>query len=102
MPVTELPQPTPAAEVILADATPYRHAPRVAGEGHIRPAQKQALELATVIVPKAMGFDAQKPNGWAVQLGAIVGALPYVFILLGFALLLIAFPAIVTWLPGQM
>jgi Flp pilus assembly protein TadD len=70
VPVTELPQPTPAAEVILADATPYRHAPRVAGEGHIRPAQKQALELATIIVPKAMGFDAKKPDGWAVQLGA--------------------------------
>ena len=70
VPVTELPQPTPAAEVILADASPYRRAPRVAGEGHIRPAQKQALELATVLVPKAMGFDAEKPSGWAVQLGA--------------------------------
>ena len=70
VPVTELPQPAPAADIILADAAPYRRAPRVAGESHIRPAQKQALELATVIVPKAMGFDAQKPNGWAVQLGA--------------------------------
>ncbi|ABF53620.1 SPOR domain-containing protein [Sphingopyxis alaskensis] len=70
VPVTELPQPAPAAQIILADATPYRHAPRVAGEGHIRPAQKQALELATVMVPKAMGFDARKPDGWAVQLGA--------------------------------
>ncbi len=70
VPVTDLPQPAPAADVILADAAPYRHAPRVAGEGRIRPAQKQALELATVIVPKAMGFDAKKPGGWAVQLGA--------------------------------
>lgn len=70
VPVTELPQPKPAGEVILADAAPYRAAPRVAGEGRIRPAQKQAIELATVLVPKAMGFDAKKPSGWAVQLGA--------------------------------
>lgn len=70
VPVTELPQPKPAGEVILADAAPYRAAPRVAGEGRVRPAQKQALELATVLVPKAMGFDAKKPAGWAVQLGA--------------------------------
>jgi tripartite ATP-independent transporter DctM subunit len=32
----------------------------------------------------------------------IVGALPYVLILIGFAFLLIAFPSIVTWLPSQM
>lgn len=70
VPVTELPQPGPAGEVIMADAAPYRAAPRAAGEGHIRPAQKQALELATLLVPKAMGFDAKKPAGWAVQLGA--------------------------------
>lgn len=70
VPVTELPQPKPASEVILADVAPYRAAPRVAGEGRIRPAQKQALELATVLIPKAMGFDAKKPAGWAVQLGA--------------------------------
>jgi Flp pilus assembly protein TadD len=70
VPVTELPQPKPAGEVILADAAPYRAAPRVAGEGRIRPAQEQALELATVLIPKAMGFDAKKPDGWAVQLGA--------------------------------
>lgn len=70
VPVTELPQPKPAGEVILADAAPYRAAPRVAGEGRIRPAQKQAIELATVLIPKAMGFDAKKPTGWAVQLGA--------------------------------
>ncbi|MGH6695930.1 SPOR domain-containing protein [Sphingopyxis sp.] len=70
VPVTELPQPKPAGEVILADAAPYRAAPRVAGEGRVRPAQQQAIELATVLIPKAMGFDAKKPTGWAVQLGA--------------------------------
>ena len=72
VPVTELPQPQPqpAGEMILAEATPYRAAPRVAGEGRIRPAQQQALELATVLIPKAMGFDAKNPDGWAVQLGA--------------------------------
>lgn len=72
VPVTELPQPKPAqAEVILADAAPYRAAPRdVREQGRIRPAQKQALELATKILPKAMAFDAKKPSGWAVQLGA--------------------------------
>src|SRR3546814_14855248 len=70
VPVTELPQPQPAGEMILAETTPYRAAPRVAGEGRIRPAQQQALELATVLVPRAMGFDAKNPDGWAVQLGA--------------------------------
>lgn len=69
VPVTELPQPKPAGAVIMADAAPYRAAPRVAGDsGVLRPAQKQALELATRIVPKA--FDSKKPTGWAVQLGA--------------------------------
>lgn len=70
VPVTELPQPKAASEVIMADAAPYRAAPRVAGEGRIRPAQQQALELATVLVPKAIAFNAKKPTGWAVQLGA--------------------------------
>lgn len=70
VPVTELPQPKAASEVIMADAAPYRAAPRVAGEGRIRPAQQQALELATVLIPKAIAFNAQKPSGWAVQLGA--------------------------------
>ena len=70
VPVTELPQPQPAGEIILAETTPYRAAPRVQGEGRIRPAQQQALELATVLIPKAMGFDAKNPDGWAVQLGA--------------------------------
>jgi len=70
VPVTELPQPKAASEVIMADAAPYRAAPRVAGEGRIRPAQQQALELATVLIPKAIAFNAKKPTGWAVQLGA--------------------------------
>ncbi|WP_428627066.1 SPOR domain-containing protein [Sphingopyxis sp.] len=70
VPVTELPQPQAAGEVILAEAAPYRAAPRVANEGRIRPAQQQALELATVLIPKAMAFNAKKPSGWAVQLGA--------------------------------
>lgn len=69
VPVTELPQPKPAGAVIMADAAPYRAAPRVADDsGVLRPAQKQAIELATRIVPKA--FDSKKPTGWAVQLGA--------------------------------
>lgn len=68
VPVTELPQPKAAGEVIMADAAPYRAAPRTAGEGRMRPAQRQALEFAGKIVPKA--FDSKKPTGWAVQLGA--------------------------------
>lgn len=68
VPVTELPQPKAAGEVIMADAAPYRAAPRTADEGMLRPMQQQALELATKIVPKA--FDSKKPSGWAVQLGA--------------------------------
>ncbi len=70
VPVTELPQPKPAGEVILADAAPYRAAPRIEGEGRIRPALKQAIAMANDMLPKAIAFNAQKPNGWAVQLGA--------------------------------
>lgn len=70
VPITELPQPKAASEVIMADAAPYRAAPRVASVGRIRPAQQQALELATVLIPRAIAFNAQKPSGWAVQLGA--------------------------------
>lgn len=70
VPITELPQPKAASEVIMADAAPYRTAPRDASEGRIRPAQQQALELATVLIPQAIAFNAQKPSGWAVQLGA--------------------------------
>jgi Flp pilus assembly protein TadD len=68
VPVTELPQPKPAGEVILADAAPYRSAPAAASEGRLAPMQQQALEFATKIVPAA--FDSAKPSGWAVQLGA--------------------------------
>jgi Flp pilus assembly protein TadD len=67
VPVTELPQPAAAGEVIMAEVTPYRAAPDAAAET-VRPAQTQAIELATRIVPAA--FNAKKPNGWAVQLGA--------------------------------
>lgn len=74
VPVTELPQPQAAkpAETIMADAKPYRAAPRVAGARAetVRPVQKQALDLATRVLPKAMAFDSKKPTGWAVQLGA--------------------------------
>lgn len=85
----ELPMPTtPAkaaeAEVILADKTPYRAAPRVAGTEELtvaakpsaaapapRPAASEARTLAArVSLPRARAFDAKKPSGWAVQLGA--------------------------------
>ena len=69
VPVTQLPQPQAAGEVIRADAAPYRAAPQDRAET-VRPAQKLAVELATRMVPRAMGFDAKKPSGWAVQLGA--------------------------------
>lgn len=73
VPVSELPSPKAAnGEIILADAAPYRAAPRITGEQseRLRPAQQQAIEIATRIVPQAMGFDSEKPQGWAVQLGA--------------------------------
>lgn len=69
VPVTELPRPAP---VIMADAKPYRAAPRVAGSNGqgLRPAQREARELAAKVLPKAAAFDANQPTGWAVQLGA--------------------------------
>ena len=80
----ELPMPTTAAkaaeaEVILADKTPYRAAPRVAAPAELavaakpaeRPAAEEARTLAArVNLPRARSFDAKKPSGWAVQLGA--------------------------------
>lgn len=88
----ELPMPTTAAkaaeaEVILADKTPYRAPPRVAGGTELaaaakpaakpvakpteRPAAAEARTLAArVTLPRARSFDAKKPSGWAVQLGA--------------------------------
>jgi Flp pilus assembly protein TadD len=68
VPVTELPQPKPASDVILAAAAPYRAAPAAASEGRLLPMQQNALEFATKIVPAA--FDSKNPTGWAVQLGA--------------------------------
>jgi D-alanyl-D-alanine carboxypeptidase len=91
----ELPMPTSQAAVaeaqlILADKTPYRVAPRVAGAAAPvrtaavaapvkplaaapaeRPAATEARALAArVAAPRARSFDAKKPSGWAVQLGA--------------------------------
>lgn len=98
----ELPMPTTPAKVaeaqlILADKTPYRVAPRVAGESAPtrtaavatpvkpvaapvkpvagtpaeRPAATEARALAArVAAPRTRSFDAKKPSGWAVQLGA--------------------------------
>jgi tripartite ATP-independent transporter DctM subunit len=61
-------------------------------------------ELGLITPPVGMNlFVVQgiRPDGGSIR-DPIMGALPYVFILLGFTLLLIAFPGIVTWLPGQM
>lgn len=70
VPVTELPSPA-AAPVIMADAAPFRHAPRVAGEtAPQRSFTEEARALAAKFVPQIMAFDAEKPSGWAVQLGA--------------------------------
>lgn len=72
VPVSELPQPVVAkptvSPVIMADAKPYRAAPRVAGEG--RAAQVEARALAAELLKPTASFDAKKPSGWAVQLGA--------------------------------
>lgn len=69
VPVTELP--APAAPVILAETTPYRAAPRVAGEA-AKPAavREEARALAATFAPQVAAFDSKKPSGWAVQLGA--------------------------------
>ena len=69
VPVTDLPSPV-AAPVIMADAAPYRAAPRVAGEAaKARPFHEEARVLATKFMPQ-LAFDAKKRTGWAVQLGA--------------------------------
>jgi D-alanyl-D-alanine carboxypeptidase len=71
----ELPMPTSAAkaaeaQTILADATPYRSAP-AAGPTPVRAAAAEARALAAqVTAPRPRSFDAKKPSGWAVQLGA--------------------------------
>ena len=68
VPVTDLPQPK-AAPVIMADAKPYRAAPRVAGD-FVRKPSPEAKELAAKVMPRVAAFDAARPQGWAVQLGA--------------------------------
>lgn len=71
VPVADLPQPAavkPAAPVLQADAAPYRAAPRVAGAAS--PAKAEARALAAAMMKPTASFDAKKPAGWAVQLGA--------------------------------
>lgn len=61
-------------------------------------------ELGLITPPVGMNlFVVQgiRPDGGSIR-DAINGAFPYVIILLAFALLLIVFPEIVTWLPAQM
>lgn len=61
-------------------------------------------ELGLITPPVGMNlFVVQgiRPDGGSIG-DAIVGAFPYVIILLAFTLLLIVFPEIVTWLPAQM
>lgn len=69
VPVTDLPQPKPAAPVILANAAPYRAAPRVAG-AHVRKATPDARDQSARVMPRVASFDSARPTGWAVQLGA--------------------------------
>ncbi|HMO74177.1 MAG TPA: SPOR domain-containing protein [Sphingopyxis sp.] len=64
VPVTDLPAPA-AAPVILADATPYRSEPQLA-----LPLAEEARALVARFIPQIAAFDAKKPSGWAVQLGA--------------------------------
>ena len=64
VPVTDLPTPTAAAPVILAEAAPFRAAPQAD-----RPFKEEAREMAAKFLPQ-LAFDAKKPSGWAVQLGA--------------------------------
>jgi C4-dicarboxylate transporter, DctM subunit len=61
-------------------------------------------EMGLITPPVGMNLfvvHGIRPDGGSIR-DAIVGALPYVLILIAFAFLLIAFPAIVTWLPGMM
>lgn len=61
-------------------------------------------EMGLITPPVGMNLfvvHGIRPDGGSIR-DAIVGALPYVFILIAFAFLLIVFPAIVTWLPGKM
>jgi C4-dicarboxylate transporter DctM subunit len=61
-------------------------------------------ELGLITPPVGMNlFVVQgiRPDKGTIR-DAIAGAFPYVLILLAFTLLLMAFPGIVTWLPGKM
>ncbi|HEY9095681.1 MAG TPA: TRAP transporter large permease [Hydrogenophaga sp.] len=61
-------------------------------------------EMGLITPPVGMNLfvvHGIRPDGGSIR-DAIAGALPYVLILIAFAFLLIAFPAIVTWLPGLM
>jgi hypothetical protein len=79
----ELPMPTSPekvaeAQIILAETKPYRVAPRAAAPAAApavaeRPAAVEARALAARVnasATRARSFDAKKPSGWAVQLGA--------------------------------
>ena len=61
-------------------------------------------EMGLITPPVGMNLfvvHGIRPDSGSIR-DAIVGALPYVLILIAFAFLLIAFPAIVTWLPSLM
>ncbi len=61
-------------------------------------------ELALITPPVGMNlFVVQGVRPDKGGIGEVIrGALPYVVIMMLFTLLLMAFPAIVTWLPGKM
>ena len=61
-------------------------------------------ELALITPPVGMNlFVVQGVRPDKGGIGEVIsGALPYVAIMMAFTLLLMAFPAIVTWLPGKM
>src|SRR3546814_5848798 len=53
VPVTELPQPQPAGEMILAETTPYRAAPRVEiGRAHVRTPVTNAQLVCRLLLEK--------------------------------------------------
>jgi tripartite ATP-independent transporter DctM subunit len=61
-------------------------------------------ELGMITPPVGMNLfvvHGIRPDKGGIQ-DAIVGALPYVGIMLAFTLLMIAVPGLATWLPGQM
>jgi TRAP-type C4-dicarboxylate transport system permease large subunit len=61
-------------------------------------------ELALITPPVGMNlFVVQGVRPDKGGIGEVIGgALPYVAIMMAFTLLLMAFPGIVTWLPGKM